>query len=1127
MKQFETHLQLAATDLSNHLYCKHLTELNRKVAIGELKKPYRNDPALEVLAQRGREHEQAYIEHLKKSGCTVIDLQGKPLTATIEAMAAGLDVLVQPRLENNQWMGLADILVKVSGTSRFGNWSYEVQDTKLAQNTRTSTILQLCLYTDMLATLQQSAPIKMHVVKPGDNFPTEEYFYSDFQAYYRLSKNNYEKIVSAPDLNTYPESVEHCGICSWWTHCDKRRHDDDHLSLVAGIRNSQILELSKQNLTTLKRFAESENLETPERGNKESFIRRQSQAKVQLDGREQNKLIFRLLAIEPGRGLHRLPEPNKGDIYFDIEGDAFYPGGSLEYLLGYAYADHQANLVYEKHWATTRTEEKYAFEKFMAFVTSRWKQNPNLYIYHFAPYEPSAIKRLARTHATFEKEVDELLRAERFIDLHAVFKEALLASVERYSLKDLERFTAYARIADLRDAGKARKTLECALELNEFNSLPAEILHIVEQYNADDCLATEALHRWLEKLRGDLISEGKEFQRPIAGEAVANEKIQQMDQRSQAIFTALTRHLPEDKSQWKPEHHAKWLLAHQIDYFRREDKSAWWEYYRVHEMEHEDLLDERKALTGLQFLETLPLKKGERTPTQRYRFHPQETSIDEGDEVHEVKGEKIGTVQSISLVNNTIDIKKMGKTVDVHPKAIHVYERIDPGALATSLMNLANEIDETDLNHTGPFHAAKDLLMRRKPKLQGGVEGVSLQQNEDAVAGAVRIALALDKSILPIQGPPGTGKTYTGAKMIIALVKAKKKVGITAISHSVIRTLFEKVKALCDEEQINIDFIHKVTDKSETPAVYITEVTDSKKAIASLDEGKVVGGTAWLWADDNSRETLDYLFIDEAGQMSLSHALAASRAARNLILLGDPQQLEQPQKGSHPEGSDIAALTYLLEGHPTMPEGKGLFLGVTRRLHPAIANFTSEIFYESRLQSLPGLDQQVIHSDTCIRGAGLFYLPVSHRGNQSRSAEEVEAIAQLSKQLLLTGTYTNSDGETRPLTKKDILIVAPYNAQVAALIEKLPDLSIGTVDKFQGKEAPVVIYSMTSSSVYDAPRGMNFLFSPNRLNVATSRAKSICILVASPELLEPACNTIDQMKWANALCRYVELATSC
>jgi predicted RecB family nuclease len=1124
MKLVSDSLQLSATDLSNHLGCRHLTELNRLVALGQLTRPHRNDPSLEVLEKRGREHEQAYVAFLKDKGLSVLDLRGQPTSATLEAMAKAYDVIVQAKLEHDQWMGYADILLKVQGKSKFGNWSYEIQDTKLAQQTRAATILQLCLYSDLLSTLQRVVPQAMYVVKPGDDFPTEKYWFWDFQAYYRLSKSNYENIASEP-RQTYPEEVEHCGICNWWSLCDKKRHEDDHLSLVAGMRNAQVQELKNQKLQTLKSFAEATVLERPSRGNLDSLMRRQAQARVQLEGRIEEKLVHQFLAEEPGRGFHRLPEPDLGDVYFDIEGDAFFPGGSLEYLLGYAYRDGSGNLKYEKLWATNRAEEKRAFERFMQFVSERRKQYRNLYIYHFAPYEPSAIKRLARVHAIYEKEVDELLREQRFIDLHAVFKEALLASVERYSLKDLEKFTTYTRIAELHDASKARKTLECALELNEFNSLSSETIQLVEVYNEDDCLATEALHQWLDKLRGQQIAAGKQFMRPIAEEGAANEKIQAMEARTQALFKALTQDLPEADTAWNAEERAKWLLAHQIEYFRREDKSAWWEYYRVHELEYDELFDERKAIASLQFVEALPLKGRERTPVHRYRFPPQEVVISQGDELHEVKGDKIGTVQAISLENYTVDIKKTAKTVDRHPFAVHVFERIDPGTLATSLMNLAQEIDDSGLEHTWPYHASKDLLMKRKPKLLGGLEGVELQPGEDLVKGAVRIALNLDKSILPIQGPPGTGKTYTGAKMIIGLVKEKKKVGITAISHSVIRTLFEKTRELCDEEGCHVEFVHKVTDTSDQPPAGVIEVTDTKKALAALDEGKVVGGTAWLWADDQSRETLDYLFIDEAGQMSLSQALAASRAAKNIVLLGDPQQLEQPQRGAHPEGSDVAALAYLLDGHQTMKEGHGLFLGVTRRIHPAITQFTSEIFYENRLTSLPGLENQVISGGTSFDGAGLMYIPVEHAGNQNRSNEEVSAIVRVVGELLKSGKYTDSKGVTKTLVKDDILIVAPYNAQVAALIEKLPDFRIGTVDKFQGKEAPVVIYSMTSSSVHDAPRGMSFLFSPNRLNVATSRAKSICILVASPFLLEPECHTIDQMRWANALCRYTELAT--
>jgi uncharacterized protein len=1119
-------LELYATDLSNHLSCRHLTELNRKVVFEGLKEPHWTDPSLEVLAQRGRDHEAAYVDFLVSKGRNVVRLHGQPLEATLKAMSEGADIIVQGRLEVGQWMGLTDILVKVDGNSKFGNWVYEVQDTKLAQNTKAGSILQLCLYSDLLTGLQGVAPEKFHVIRPVTDFEPESYRFDDFKAYYNLTKKNFEKTIIDPPKETYPEPAEHCGVCRWWKVCDTQRHEDDYLSLVAGIRSAQIEELKTQGVRKLEDFANLENIIEPKRGNIDTYVRKQSQAKIQLEGRIKKQLIHSALEVEPGRGLNRLPEPNKGDVYFDIEGDAYYPDGGLEYILGYAFKNENGELIYKNQWGSNRLEEKKAFVEFMKFVEERWKRYPNMYIYHFAPYEPSAIKRLARVHASYEQEVDELLRAERFVDLHAVFKEALLASVEVYSLKALELFTKYTRKVELPDASKARKAVEVALELNELPALPKETIKTTEDYNEDDCLATEALHQWLEDLRTALIKSGKEILRPEVKTGEATENVQQQETRSLAIFRSLIGSLPEDHDSWTEDHKVKWLLAHQIDYFRREDKSAWWEFFRVHELDPEDLLTERKALTGLKFLGEVPKKGKERNVTHRYSFLPQEHSVGEGDELYEVKGEKIGTVRAISLETYTLEIKKTAASVTIHPVSVHMSDRIDPGSLATSLMDLAAAVDETGLEHKWPGHAAKDLLMKRSPQMIGGKiyeHSLINESGDDVVTAAIRIATNLDKSVLAIQGPPGSGKTYTGAKMIIELSKQGKKIGVTAISHKVIRNLIDKTIELSKEEGYNLRFVHKLTDKNETVPAEIIEVTESKKAIESLGEGKVVGGTAWLWADANSAEKLDYLFIDEAGQMSLSHALAASRAAHNLILLGDPQQLEQPQKGAHPEGSDVAALTYLLDGHATIQEGKGLFLPVTRRLHPDVCRFTSEIFYEGKLRSLEGLEKQVISGTGMFDGAGLFYVPVEHRGNSNKSIEEIEVISEIVTKLLNDGRFTNSKGETKPLTHSDILIVAPYNAQVSALIEKLPGMRIGTVDKFQGQEAPVVIYSMTSSSQEDAPRGMSFLFSPNRLNVATSRAKSVSILVANPRLLEPECRSIPQMRWANGLCRYVEM----
>jgi uncharacterized protein len=363
--------------------------------------------------------------------------------------------------------------------------------------------------------------------------------------------------------------------------------------------------------------------------------------------------------------------------------------------------------------------------------------------------------------------------------------------------------------------------------------------------------------------------------------------------------------------------------------------------------------------------------------------------------------------------------------------------------------------------------------------------------------------------------------------MIIDVVRAGKRVGITACSHKVIRNLLDEVLRAAAEENVSVRCLQRLRDRSAHPAVGIDEETDAAKGVEKILTGDydVIGATAWVWAKVDLADAVDVLVVDEAGQMSLANVLACAQAATNLVLLGDPQQLEQPQQANHPEGSELSALEYLLEGHETMPEERGLFLGESWRLHPSICRYTSEMFYEGKLHSHPSLEAQVVSGPSPFAGTGLFFVPVEHEGNQNSSAEEAKRVVEIVNSFLAHGsTWTNRNGETKPITLDDILIVAPYNAQVSEIAERLPRARVGTVDKFQGQEAPLVIYSMATSSPEEAPHGMEFLFSRHRLNVATSRARCVCILVANPRLFEPDCRTPEQMRMANAFCRYLELA---
>jgi uncharacterized protein len=393
---------------------------------------------------------------------------------------------------------------------------------------------------------------------------------------------------------------------------------------------------------------------------------------------------------------------------------------------------------------------------------------------------------------------------------------------------------------------------------------------------------------------------------------------------------------------------------------------------------------------------------------------------------------------------------------------------------------------------------------------------------------ANRLVLSLDKSVLPIQGPPGSGKTFIGARMALELVKHGRRVGITGPSHKVISNLLSEVCRAAQEADITVPIVQKAEDAQGCQEPMVTLSDDNSTVLDALTDGtaQIAAGTPWLWAREEMAGKVDVLFVDEAGQMSLANVLAVSQAAASVVLLGDPQQLDQPQKGIHPPGADASALAHLLHGRPTIDEDRGLFLKDTWRLHPDVCAFISELFYEGRLVSRDENRNQRLNTHGFLDGTGLRFAPVEHEGNQNDSPEEVDRVVELVTGLLKDhATWCDKNGRTLPLTLKDMLIVAPYNAQVAALARKLPEgARVGTVDKFQGQEAPIVFYSMTTSTPEDAPRGMEFLYSLNRLNVAISRARCVAVIVASPALFKVQCQTPRQIELANALCRFLEMA---
>jgi uncharacterized protein len=1138
-----TGLDFSASDLSRHSACRHLTALDLCVAKGLRSAPEYHDPAVDILAQRGLEHERRYVDGLKEQGLTVVDLSDvasaapthTALVATLNALRSGAHVVVQPTLRHERWFGRPDVLRRVdtlAGT--FGAWSYEVVDTKLAEETRGATILQLAVYSDLLARVQGVLPERFYVVTPDPVAPMQTYRVQDYAAYFRLLRSRLEAATREDPMtllgSTYPEPVDYCDVCRWWSTCDKRRHDDDHFSLVAGISRLQMRELRGRGITTLAQVGTLPDPLpfSPKRGSRDTYERVREQARVQLLGRTRGEPVYELLQpLGAEHGLARLPAPSPGDIFLDLEGDPFARDGGREYLFGLAVLGADGACTYQRYWAHSDAEESAAFDAVVRAILDAWGASPTMHVYHYAPYEPAAMKRLMGRYASHEADIDRMLRADLFVDLYQVVRHAVRGSVEKYSIKDLEVFYKFKRELDLRDAGTSRRIVERALELGALDAITDEVRLAVEAYNRDDCLSARALRDWLESLRAEAERGGTVLPRPRPADGTAPQTVSAREQRIRPLIEALTSDVPLERSERTDEQQARLLLGNLLDWHRRENRPVWWEFFRLRELPERELLDEPAILTGLEFVKRLDrTKRG--VATDRYSFPQQDFDL-RGGELHlqDEQATTFGEVESLDWQQRTIDVRKRSAQSEVHPSTVFLHSSVPTDDLEDAIERVAAAVIRHGIDGGTQYRVARELLLRRLPRLRG--RAFERLEAETPVGFARRIVPHLDETVLPIQGPPGSGKTHTGARMICDLVRHGLRVGVTAVSHKVIHHLLEGVLEAAREEHMPVTCVEKVAEKSGGTTA-IEEVTKSEEVFARLQNARarVAGGTPWLWASPDARDTVDVLFVDEAGQLSLANVVAVSHAAKSLVLLGDPQQLEQPQQGSHPEGTGVSVLEHVLGDHPTMPSDRGIFLAETWRLAPAVCSFTSEMFYEGRLQPAAGCEHQRLLGTAPFEGSGLWVVPVAHEGNRNSSVDEVEAVEWVVSSVLRSrASWIDPRGNTRTMTPADILVVAPYNAHVTLLTERLGPrgVRVGTVDKFQGQEAPVVIYSMATSSPEEAPRGMEFLYSLNRLNVATSRARCACILVASPRLFEPDCKTPRQMQLANALCRYVEQAT--
>ncbi|SFE52649.1 TM0106 family RecB-like putative nuclease [Blastococcus tunisiensis] len=1092
MQRLDGRLVLSPTDLTSHQECRHLTFLDLGVAAGEWAAPdVETTDELQFVFDRGLQHEKKYLASLVAAGKSVaeietaFDVDGRRRTeaATVEAMRRGVDVVYQGTFFDGAWGGQADFLLRVETPSPvFGDWSYEIADTKLARKLKVAALLQMATYAERLTVLQGVAPQRIHVVT--GNGESRPWRLIDVAAYACRARARLETFVDAPPA-TGPSPIGYCKQCRWADRCNGELRQADDLGLVAGMRGDHRDLLRAAGIPTLEALATAspELLKSSGVG-ADARTRLQQQAAEQLKERTTGESSRTLLPPVSGLGLLRLPPPSPGDLYLDFEGDPWFEDGAgIEYLAG--LGDRSGGFT--PLWAHDRPAEKQMVADLIDRIVAAAQADPEMHVYHYAPYEVTALKKLTGGYGVREAELDQLLREERFVDLYPVVRQSMRISKESYSIKKVEAF--YGRSHE----GEVASGLGSVLVYEQWLADgDAAKLAAIESYNKEDVDSTRELHDWLERQRAELEALHGSLARPTLTSSAPDAKLTD----AQAAELELTARLHDAGHE---------LLGDLVGWHRREDRPAWWEVYRLQDLDAEELERDGTALGGLSFVRYLGPEK--RSHLYEYSFPVQDTKVSTGEALDVDTAKKVGEVFEFDATAGRLVLKTTA-TEPPRPRGLG-----PGGPLNTKSLREAIQATGDDVL-AGRDCLGQALVERRVPA------GTQLREGETTTDAIVRLGLSLDGEVLAIQGPPGSGKTTAAAALIRELLDAGKKIGVTATSHAVIGNLLKAVgrPALqkCDESQ------HCGSDDVAWSA-------DNGFVASALVSGDVnlVGGTAWFWTRADVAQAVDVLVVDEAGQFSLANAVAVARGARSMVLLGDPQQLAQPSQAVHPGESGASALEHLLDGHATIPTERGVFLDCSYRMHPDLTAFVSDLAYEGRLEAADGRDRVAVLGEGPLSGSGLRVHPVRHELTAAdKSQQEADVVAGLWRSVQ-GSTWRNHLGEEALIGPEQVLVVAPYNAQVALIKAALPEgARVGTVDKFQGQEAPVVIYSMTSTSADDAPRGIGFLYDLNRLNVAVSRAQALACVVLSPLLMDAPARTPDQLRKVNALCRLVESATA-
>jgi len=1069
-----------------------------------------------ILRIKGQEHERDFLARLKDSNRDVYEVPAEPdgVATTWRAMKDGREVIYQAKLQRDSFTGFADFLMRVEGRSALGSYHYEVWDTKLARSLKPYFPIQLCCYAEMLEAAQGRRADHFGIVLgTGEvvRLPTSEFYY-----YYRAVRRAFLEHQAKFDPKVPPPIPGLGDLRHWTSYASRLLEARDDLSLVANIRTIQIERLQAAGIDTVLGLSVSTVSEVSKISSA-AFNRLRTQARLQIESRGLERPLWQAVQPDserPRMGLALLPPASPNDVSFDMEGFPLIDEG-LEYLFGATYLEN-GELRFRDWWAHTRADEQVASEGFIRWVHARWKSDPSIHIYHYASYETAALNKLTGRFGSCESEMDDLLRNGVFVDLLAVVRQGLIVGEPSYSLKNIEHLYKAKR------SGEVATAADSIVYYHRWREAPDGVdwttsptLRLIRDYNEEDCVSTWQLAQWLRTAQVESkISYVPRTEAPKQPSELTTKRAE----LAQEILNEIPTEPGNDSEKWRV--HA--MLAHLLEFHRREAKPSWRKLFERSIKTEEQLVDDADCLGALERTGTAPtpLRK---SLTYEYRFDPdQESKLRDGGNCrysHDLESRI--TIEKIDYECGLLTFA-LGKIRPAPPQRLSLIpdDLVPAKVIADSIERTVKEYHDSGFL---PQHLA-DFLFRRRPNLKSFAGGPIVPAGSTIPNACIETGLKLDGSTLCIQGPPGCGKTYTGGYMIAALLAAGKRVGITSNSHRAICLLLKATAEAADKMGIPFAGAKAGCEEDDEPIHRSIEMLPTNGDLFELEQiPSLVGGTAWVFSNEKARGKFDYLFVDEAGQVSVANLVGMAPSTRNVVLLGDQMQLNQPIQGSHPGESGTSILEYFLQDKATVPEDMGIFLPRTWRMRPEVCEFISDAIYDGRLQPETLTSNRTIRCEPgsinrVARNAGLLYVPVDHAGRTYESEEEALAIHEIVQELLKHSVQLDRE-PLRPMKLSDILIVAPYNLQVRKLRSVIPNANIGTVDKFQGQEAPVVILSMTTSEGDASPRGREFLFSRNRLNVAISRAQILAIIVASSRLQRTRCTRIEQMKLVNLFCR--------